>query len=426
MAVLPTYGPEAGSGVESASPSTGDGAGSAPYDAGRDAAAGDAAARARDQLWWAAGAVYRRRWWIVAVTALVAGAAVYLTLQIPNRYRAETRVLLPDSSSPLTALLGGTGGSAAAALLGGGRGGYTRYLAILTSRSTLEEVVDQFELIDHYDTSQEADPRAAALSELAERTSLDVNLEYNYLSMGVLDEDPRLAAQIANAYVGLLNARNTVLNQESAASYRVYLERRVAQAETELDSLMGSMQRLQERSGVIEPEAQGAALMESMSSAVASVAQAEVAYEVLRSELGDENPQTQAAAAGLSAARGQLAGLSEGSEAFMPVPLRRLPQVGRQYASLQQGILLQGEILQALYPLYEQALLSERRESDAVQVLDDAVPPTRKAEPRRSLIVIAATLSAFIVSVVLALALALWRAFGPSVAARLRAEGPGV
>ena len=382
----------------------------------------DPASEVRDQLWWAAGAVWRRKWWILAVTVLVAGAAVWITTQIPNRYRAETRVLLPDSGvSGLGALLGRSSPTAAA-LLGGGGGGYTRYLALLTSRTTQEAIVERYELVRRYETGDEPDPVAAAVRTLSDRTDFDVSLEYNYLAVQVLDEDPTLAAQMANKFVEILNRENTELNQESASTYRVYLERRLQRAEADMDSLMSSMQGIQERYGVFEPEAQGAAVMDALASAGALVAEAEVGYEMLRSEFGEENDQTRTAAAGLAAARAQRDRLTSGSDAVMPVALSQIPEVGRRYAQVQQGILLQGEILKELQPLYEQSLLNERRQADAVQVIDPAVPPALKAEPRRSLIVVAATLSAFLVALAVALMLALWGARAPAVLARLRAE----
>ena len=387
----------------------------------------DPAERVQERLWWAAAVVWHRKWWIVAVTVLVAGLAVWLTLQIPNRYRAETRVLLPDSgASGLGALLGRSSTAAAALLGGGGGGGYTRYLAILTSRSAMEDVAERFDLVRQYETGDQPDPLAAAVGQLSERTSFDVSLEFDYLAVQVLDEDPRQAAQMANAFVEILNRENVALNQESASTYRVYLERRLERSQSDLDSLMGEMQGLQERYGVVEPEAQSAALMESLASAGAMVAEAEVSYQMLRSELGDENEQTQTAAAGLAAARAQRDRLTSGGEAVMPVAIGQLPAVGRRYAQLQQGILLQGEILKEVQPLYEQSLLTERRRADAVQVVDPAVPPSRKAEPRRSLIVLAATLSAALVALALALALAGWRRVQPAVAARLKAASGAV
>ena len=381
----------------------------------------DPAERAAARFWWAAAVVWRRRWWIVAATVLAGAFSVWYTLQIPDRYRAETRVLLPDSGGDLTALLGRSQ-SAAAAFLGGG-GGYTRYLAILTSRSTSEDIVDRFDLVEVYETGAKADPVAEAVRKLGSRTDFDVSIEYDYLAVRVLDEDRRRAARMANAYVEILNRENLLLTQESAQSNRVYLGERLGRAEAAFDSVLTATKQFQERYGVVQPEAQGAAFMESLAEASGAVAQAEIAYEMIRAEYGDENDQARAAGAGLSTARRALGRLTSGSEAVMPVPVGQLPEVGRRYAELQQSVLLQGEILKTLQPLYEQSLLNERREADAVQVLDEAVPPARKAEPRRSILVVAATLSAGLLALALALGVALVRRWSPVVAARLREAG---
>ena len=370
--------------------------------------------------WWAAGVLYRRRWWIIGLSLLAAVAAAALTLQIPNRFRAEARLLLPNGGGGLGALLGGSASGAAAALFGGGGGDYERYIAILTSRSAREWLVDQFELVDVYQLQDARDPRGAAMGRLDERSAFNVSLEYDFLSIRVLDESPDRAAQLTNAYVAYLNEQNSILNSESAMTNRVYVERRIGRAEQALDSLSAEMQGLQEEYGIVEPEMQSGAFMSALANAQAAVSLAEIQYQSLLSEFGDDNPQTQAAAAGLATARGQAASLERGDESVMPVPFRQFPAVGRRYARLQQQILVQGEILEQLQPLYEQAMLSERRRGDAVQVVDAAIPPTRKAEPRRTIIVLTAAASAFVVLMVLFLAGAWLRVYAKPLTASLR------
>ncbi len=401
----------------------GDGAGGAYDEAPRDVEAAYAAAneQTRERLWWTAGVLYRRRWWIVGATVLVAILAVVLTLQIPNRYRAETRVLLPEGGGGLMASALSSLSPAAAALLGGGGGGFTRYLAILTSPSTTASVVDRFDLVQVYDLGEKEHPHAAAMTQLAERSAFDISVDYDYLGVSVLDEDPERAAQMANYYVERLNERNVEFQSSSAAEYRQFLGARLDRANADLDSAQAAMQALQERSGVIEPGAQAEALFSSLATAQAAVATAEIQYQALRSQYGPDNPDVQAAQAAVSAARGQVSQLTGGGEAAMPVPIRSLPRVQRQYASAMQELEIQRAIIETIQPLYEQAALQEQREADAVQILDVATAPVRKAEPRRSLLVIGATLSAFLVAVVVTLLLAVLRRDGPSVLARLRA-----
>lgn len=376
--------------------------------------------RTRERLWWAASVLYRRKWWILAVTLLVAVAAVFITLQIPNRYRAETRVLLPDDGGSLVSAAISSVSPAAAALLGGGGGGFTRYMAILTSPSTLEDVVERFDLVEVYDLEEAEFPQNRAIGELSERAAFDVSLEYDFLAVSVLDEDPERAAQMANYFVERLNERNVEFQSSSAAEYRQSLEDRLERSYADLDSTQAVLQALQERSGVVQPEAQASALFSALASAQAEVAAAEIQYQTLLSQYGPENLDVQTAAAALEVARQQVARLTGGAEAALPLPLRDLPGVQREYAQVLQEVTIQQAVIETVQPLYEQARLQEQRDADAVQVLDVAAPPVRKAEPKRSLLVIAATLSAFLVAVAVTLGLAVLRRGGPSVLARLR------
>lgn len=78
--------------------------------------------------------------------------------------------------------------------------------------------------------------------------------------------------------------------------------------------------------------------------------------------------------------------------------------------------------LEAIAPLYETARLEEQRRIDPVQVVDPAVPPSVKDSPRRSVLVIVATLSALLLSVLSVLLWHLWRTQGRALTARIRRE----
>jgi uncharacterized protein involved in exopolysaccharide biosynthesis len=387
------------------------------------AAGGAADGQDDDRLWWAAGVLYRRVWLVGAVTVLVAVLSVVLTLQMPNQYQAETRVLLPEGGGGLGGLLDNI--PAAAGLLGGSPGEFTRYMAILTSRETMESVIDRFGLVEVYDLEDVEHPEQAALWALEDKATFVVSPDYDYLAVRVLDESPRRAAQMANFFVERLNERNAAFTSSAAADNREFLERRVGRAETDLDSALADLQELQERSGVIEPEAQATALMSALATAQGAATVAEAEYAALLSQYGPENETVRAARAAFDAARAQVDRLAGGGEAVMPVPIQGLPLVQRQYAQAMQEVVMQQTILTTLMPLYEQAVLQEQRESDAVQVLDVAVPPERKAAPRRSVLVLVATLTGLLLAVAFVLLHAWWRRHSGPLARRLRASVEG-
>lgn len=374
-------------------------------------------------LWFAAAALWSRRWLIIVLTLLAAAGGLWLGFSLPKWYSAETRVLMPEEGgSSMSALIESVAPGASGLLGGGGGGDYTRYLALLTSRTVLDRVVDRFDLVERYETDTKIDPRGAAVRALTDNTTFEVNLEYDYLAVHVLDKDPRTAAAIANYFVEELNKENTRLTSESAKEQRQFVETRLREAEAELAGALERLQALQERYGVAEPSVQGEAVFTAIGEASAAVAQAEIYAAGLIAELGDtgENSQVNAAKAALAVAREHLASLSNGQSALLPVPLRRLPEVGRQYAQAQQDILLQGEIIKYVRPMYEQAAFDERRVTSAVQVIDEAVPPVRKAKPKVSLVAAGVTTSVFVLLCVWIVGLAALKRSAPAIARRLR------
>ena len=376
----------------------------------------------RDRLWWIGGVLFRRRWLILLLPLLVGAVTAGLSLQMPNWYRAEARVLLPENSGGLSGLLDAVA-PGAGAILGKKDGNFTRYRAILTSRTTMENVVDRFDLVEVYETEETAHPREAARKLLGENAAFDVSLDYDYLIVHVLDRDPSRASKMANYFVEMLNARQIELSASSARENRLFIEDRLQEAEAELDSVLNELQAFQEQSGVIEIETQASALMEALAESQGQLARAEVEYEALRSLYGEENLDVQAMAAAVASARRQMGRLTGGEQALLPVPIRRLPEVGRRYAELTIELGTQKAILEVVRPLYEQSVLTERQEVSAVQVLDPATPPTRKAEPRRTLLVLSTTAAAGFLVTFLVLLSAWFRQRGGSVAAQLRAAG---
>lgn len=362
-------------------------------------------ARAVQTFWSAVGTLYRRRRFIIVTTGLVAVGAVVLSLLLPKWYLASTRLLVPESGGggAMTAMLGDLA-PVASSLLNTAGGDYNRYLSILSSRRVRERVVERFDLMAVYETEDSEAPLEQALETLAGNTELVIDNEYGFLSVEVLDQDPQRAADIANFFVEELNRVNSDLAMQNAANYRYYLEQSVRETEQALDSTRSAMQRFQEQYGVVNLDAQVQAFLESMASLRTEAIQAEIQHEVLESQYGPGHPQVEMAARAQQAANRKVNEALAGSEQLMPVPQGMMPAVARQYGELMQEMLIQAEILKFIRPVYEQARLDEQREKTAVQVLDLAVPPARKAKPKRMIIVILATLSAFLLAVIYVLA----------------------
>lgn len=365
-------------------------------------------AQAEQTLWQTLGTLFLWRRFIISVTAVVAVAAVVITLLMPNWYRASARLLIPEGGGGLASSMLRGLPSAASILLGGGSGDQMRYLAILTSRSMMEAAVDTFDLVTVYELQDAKHPREAAIDLLRKNSDFEVDQKYEFLGVSVIDEDPNRAAEIANFFVRRLNEMNARLSSASARKNRTFIERRYLEALAAMDSVLARMQSFQQEYGVFDLPTQTQGFLEQVATLRASALEAEIQHEALLSQYGPDNPQVEAYREIAHIANQKYRNALQGSELLLPVPQTQMPLVARQYAMLEMERVIQESILEVIGPLYEQARLQEEREAEAVQVLDNAVPPAKKAGPRRSVIVILATFSAFVLCVVFALVYEWW------------------
>jgi tyrosine-protein kinase Etk/Wzc len=354
----------------------------------------------RDAWWSTLGALYDRRRFLFYVTSLVTVASVIISLLLPKWYESTAQVLLPSggSSGGLGALVGNLD-PAAAMLLGGTRGDYVRFRAILNSNTMFDRVIEEFNLMDVYDNRDSKTPIDDTRDELESNVEFGIDPELDFLYVSAMDRDPVKSAEMANFFVDELNRMNIELSTESASAYRAFVQRRYDETIANLDSSMAVLQHFQEEHGLIGLEQQSAAVLEILTQYRAASFQAEIEYEALVLDFGKDNPTVRSARNRVEAAREKERQLLEGGDPLMPVALSDLPEVGRGYAAALRDVAIYQKIIEYARPVLEQAIFEEQREAPAVQVLDRAKVPEWKTKPKRALIVIGSTLSAFILVV---------------------------
>jgi tyrosine-protein kinase Etk/Wzc len=84
------------------------------------------------------------------------------------------------------------------------------------------------------------------------------------------------------------------------------------------------------------------------------------------------------------------------------IPFSELPDLGMQLARLTREFKIQESVFELLTSQYELAKIEEAKDVNTIQVLDGAVPPDKKAKPKRKIMVILTTFVAFFFSVFLA------------------------
>ena len=376
------------------------------------------------RFWQAVRHLLHARWLIVGATAAVAIGSVIISLLLTNWYRADVRMLLAGRSSAglVSSLMGGQLSPTATSLLGGLVSDYQRQLAILYSRSVTDSVITAFDLIEVYDLSDSKFPMLDAREMLQENVDFVVDDEYNYLSVRVFDTDPQRAADMANYFAAELNQVTSELATETAGTYRQVVEDLYGSIESGIDSVFTSMQDLQQRTGVLDLPTQGATFMESLGRLRQEIWLAEINYKSLLYAFGEDNSQVRAAREALDTANETYEDALAGQERLMPVPQDSLPDIAREFQELEKERIILTTMVEFARPILEQARLEEQLQADAVQIVDPAMPPDKKARPWRAAIVVVSTTSGFMIVCLFVLARAWWRRNHQLIAARLAGD----
>ena len=234
----------------------------------------------------------RRRRLILGITVASAAVALVVSLLLPVYYKAETRILPPqDKGSNLAAQLMGQAGGLIA-LAGGAAGGKSQgelFVAMTKSRTVLDRMVDRFDLMKLYKKKYREDARknlVGVLKVLEDRKS-------GIISLTVEDRDPKRAADMANAFVEELKSLAGGLAISEAGERRMFFEDQLRQTKVSLARAEEEIKGFQQRTGMIQVDAQARAIIEGIARLRAGIAAKEVEAKVLRSFATAQNPDLQ-------------------------------------------------------------------------------------------------------------------------------------
>ncbi|OGU15810.1 MAG: lipopolysaccharide biosynthesis protein [Geobacteraceae bacterium GWC2_53_11] len=335
---------------------------------------------------------------IAKITAGAVLLSVLYSLSLKNIYTAKATLLPPqkDSGGGAAALLASMGGGLAG-LAGGLGGSADLYLEILKSRSVADAVIKRLDLHTEL-KSKNADNTRKRLQGLVKFQAgkngiITITADY---------KDPAKAALLANTFIDELQKKSLQLNLTKASTERSFLEKRLTVVKQDLKTAEEEMRSFQEKNKTIKADSQAAAAIEGIARLRAEIVSKEVQLAALRNSMTDESSEVSTLLAGISRLKKQLASMSGSGDGGGVIPsVGSAPGIGVEYVRRLRELKTQEALFEQLTKQYELAKISEARDSSSLQVLDDAVAPLRKSKPKRSMIVILATVTAFFGSIFL-------------------------
>lgn len=339
--------------------------------------------------------LWKRKWMIVGlVFVAVFGAGYYSYFVMPKIFESKVSILGPrDSGGGGAGLAAALAASGAGQLLGGlipGGGNSQVFLAILKSRTMALDLVDRFKLKEYY----EAKFTEGAINGLQGATDISVSKE-GVISVKVEDKDPKLAADIANAYIMNLDRMFSKLGTTDASRQRAFIVDRLEKTEKDLRQAEETLRRFQDSNKTIAMEGQARVAIDAAAQLKGQIVAAEVQLEVMRAFATENNPQVQQQRRQIEEMKRQLAQMQYGQGLLLPsekgtsgeqrqefqVPFAKVPELGMELIRLMREVKVQETVFTLLTQQFEQAKIAEARDTPVVQVLDKAVPAERKSKP---------------------------------------------
>ena len=318
---------------------------------------------------------------IILVVPIISGmVAAVISLFIPNVYTADIQMLPPQQQSGASSMLnqiGALGGLAGISSGIGIKNPADTYVAMLKSRTLQDKLIKRFKLQIVYDKISLEKTRLA----LREATTVKVGKD-GIIGVSVEDRDPNRAAILANGYVDELQQMTQVFAVTEASQRRLFFEKQLLLAKQSLGDTEIAMKQLQEKTGIIQLDAQAKLVIGSAAQLKAQIAMKEVELGAQRTFSTGDNPDYIRSQQMLAGLRSQLAKVETGT-----VTSSKVPEAGLEYMRKVRDLKYAETVYELLAKQFEVAKIDEAKQSSVIQVLDRALVPEKKSKPHRSMIV---------------------------------------
>ncbi len=346
---------------------------------------------------------------IIWTTLIVSIAAVVYSLVIP-KYWVSTATIMPAQERKSQLSLG----SSSIFNLGSsifGSSVHTSSLELITvmnSRSFIEDVIEEFNLteyleIEHPDSFVVKDIALLNFREKIRRIGFDE--ETGLISISIETKDKFLSADIANYMWQKLEEYNLEYRMSKGKQQRIFLEERISEIETEIDSLQYAILQFQKDNNIINLEEQTLNAIKQYSSLIAEQKALQIEIDFIKKTQDEQNPVLDNLMTKNQILKKQISNLEVDNSATdyqYFLSLRNVPKYALDYASLSMSLEIQKQLYSFLYPQYEQARIEEIKDLPSLEIIDHATPAGLRSKPKRAQLCIIAFLLAFLISSFLA------------------------
>ena len=237
-------------------------------------------------------------------------------------------------------------------------------MEILNSREIKDILIDKFDLYNHYGLGEGVSYRQTKMYKYLKGNIEVKRTQYGAIAVSVVDKDPQVAADMANEILVLLDSvKNRIDHERTIASYNL-LKRQLEIVDAEVQRIDDSVQVLMQN-GVFDFKSQSERVMQQYATAVA---------------------------------QGNTAGMKR-----LEDELKKMATWGPRSLTLYEEQAYFREYQSVVKIKMMNAIVDMDTEIPVKFVIERAIPVDKKTYPKKSLIVLLSTVSAFILAVLVLL-----------------------
>ncbi len=336
---------------------------------------------------------------IILFVGVATLSAVVVSLILPKWYQA-TATLLPPKQ--ITVPVGGLAEFSEAVSVTSGLDLPVMvtpsdvYARMLKSRVIAETIMQRFKLYDRYDVHNFDE----AYEVLMDNTDFRVTAE-GLLTVSVEDKDPKMAAEMTNAYVEELDRVNREIALNRAKHNQDFIEQRLVQIKEKLDSSRAGFEQFQIKNRTVDFDQQTKLVTERAVQLKVKQTEIDLELEPASQELGPNNSKIIELQRKRKTITDQLEQLENENpdNSFFSLPISKIPTLRGQYEMLYSQVRVNEALYELLLEQRERAQIQVSENSPTISVLDPARPPSLRSRPQRTLIVVATFVFALVAAV---------------------------
>ncbi len=327
---------------------------------------------------------------ILYTCAIAAIGSILIALLLPVFYKSTTTFYA--SSGDASSLEQLFGGAKSKLEVYGNENDIDRIMTIAQSNNLATYIVDKFNLYAHYDidsTSLKAPYRVRQ----AFFGLYDVQkTKFDAIELSVEDEDPKLAAAIANAARDQIDQIARIPMKESMNSMIETIQKNIDDKESLLGTLNDSLRVVRRRYSIYNTGSQSELLAAMHSGLDAKITGSQAKLDVLKNTRGAPRDTIILLEASVKGYEKQMESLEKDLEKFNE-GLSDVMILEQQHRVANSQLSFDKERLDKLKVI-------NGSEVPAIHLLEDAKVPVIKSRPHRSLLVLASVVIAFLFSVI--------------------------